>query len=311
MSLPSRRCRPFCTVALSVGGAAVFLSPPGARLLRAGGPPDVLVGRYVVAETTTPTTESGDPAGQTVDIAPRNRGYSVVWRTGAAATSGAALPNVVAGRRRTPAGGSGGGPTTRRGLALRDGDLLGVSLATGGPAYGVAVYRAEDGGRRWRGRWVTSIDGASVPGEIVFETNDGSLTGRHALRGRREGGGGFEGTVSVTARDNVAGDGGENYLLNFTVGGITVYRGLGVRRGERLVVGWSYGSPPALVVYEIGAGGKLDGRRLSLRSTEVITELLAPWAGEGTGPDGLLILPEPEPMEAGTDAAPGAGEATP
>ena len=108
-----------------------------------GGAPDQLTGRYVVAETTV---ESGDSTGQTVEIAPRNRGYSVVWRTGG--TVGAN------GRAR--------GGTTRRGLAFRDGDLLGVSLATGGPAYGVGIYRAEDGGRRWRGRSTSSASSRPI-----------------------------------------------------------------------------------------------------------------------------------------------------
>lgn len=240
-----------------------------------GAPPDPLTGRYVVAESSV---ESGDPAGQTVDIAPRNRGYSVTWRTGG--TVGAN------GRAR--------GGSTRRGLAFRDGDLLGVSLATGGPAHGVGIYKVEDGGRRWRGRWVTSIDGASAPGEIVFETANGELSGRHTLHGRREGGGSFDGTVTVTAR--AAGE--TDYSLSFTVGGVTVYRGVGVRRGDRLVVGWSFGSAPSLAVYEIGADGKLDGRRLTTRTAEAATtERLAPFAGDGTGSDGLLLLPAPAALE--------------
>ena len=247
-------------------------------------PPDPLTGRYVVAESSV---ESGDPAGQTVEIAPRNRGYSVVWRTGG--TVGAN------GRAR--------GGSTRRGLAFRDGDLIGVSLATGGPAHGVGIYKAEDGGRRWRGRWVTSIDGASAPGEIVFETGgSGTLLGRHPLHGRRDGGGSFEGSVTVTARD---GAGAENYALSFTVGGVTVYRGLGIRRGDRLVVGWSFGSAPSLAVYEVGADGKLDGRRLTTRTAEAATtERLAPFAGEGTGTDGLLLLPAPATLEEPGEAEP-------
>lgn len=225
--------------------------------------------------------ESGDPAGQTVEIAPRNRGYSFVWRTGG--TVGAN------GRAR--------GGSTRRGLAFRDGNLLGVSLATGGPAHGVGIYKPEDGGRRWRGRWVTSIDGASAPGEIVFETGSdgGTLLGRHPLHGRRDGGGSFEGAVTITRR---TGAGDKDFALSFTVGGVTVYRGLGQRFGDRLVVGWSFGSPPSLTVYEIGADGKLDGRRLTTRTAEAATtEQLAPFVGAGTGTDGLLLLPAPAALE--------------
>ena len=260
-------------------GATFGIFLVAVSLLHAG-PPDPLAGRYVVAESES-SVESGDPAGQTVDITPRNRGYSVLWRTG-----GTVGPN---GRTR--------GGSTRRGLALRDGDLLGVSLATGGPAYGVAVYRAEDGGKRWRGRWVTSIDGAAAPGEIVFETGNGELLGRHPLRGRRDGGGAFEGSVNVAAQG--AGGTGD-YLLGFTVGGATVYRGVGIRRGDRLVVGWSFGSAPSLAVYAVGPGGQLDGRRLTTRATDAGTaERLAPSSGEGTGTgaDGLLLLPAPGPLE--------------
>ena len=260
----------------------VVVLPVGAL---SAAPPDPLAGRYVVAESSV---ESGDPAGQTVDIARRNRGYSVVWRTGG--TIGAK------GRAR--------GGSTRRGLAFREGNLLGVSLATGGPAHGVGIYKSEDGGRRWRGRWVTSIDGASAPGEIVFDTpgNGGALLGRHPLHGRRDGGGSFEGAVTITKR---AGAGETDYALSFSVGGVTVYRGLGQRFGGRLVVGWSFGSAPSLAVYEIGADGKLDGRRLTTRTAEAATtEQLAPFAGEGTGADGLLLLPAPAALEEPGEAVP-------
>lgn len=251
---------------------------PGLSARRAGGARALLAGLLLVL---LPTARAVDPAGRyrispvdtgegepaaggAVTIAARRHIFVVDWQT--------------AGRRR------------QRGLALRDGeDLLGVSINTGGRAYGVAIYRRE--GNRWRGPWITSLDAGGAPGEISFDgAPGGELAGRHRLTGRRGGvSGGFEGAVTIVPK-------GEDYLLTFTVGGATVYRGLGVRRGERLVVGWSFGSSPALAVYQATTEGGLSGRSLSLgRSGELKTvgeELARAAPGEEIAPgEPILVLP--------------------
>lgn len=196
-----------------------------------------IAGRYQIV--LPPSPEGNVPRNGSVAIAARRSTYVVNWQ-----------PGNVGNRRR------------QRGLALRDGaDLLGVSVHTGGMAYGLAIYHREAGG--WRGKWITSVDGGGNVGEIRFDGAE-PLAGRHRVSGRRAGAGGFEGAVTITQS-------GENYLLTFTVGGVTVYRGLGARRGERLVVAWSFGSAPALAVYERTAGSDvLHGQRLSLRAGQQV-----------------------------------------
>jgi hypothetical protein len=192
-----------------------------------------IAGRYFIVEAFGPGGADA-PYGGTADITAR-RGTAYVFN------------------RRPEAG------KRQRGLGLREGeDLLGVSLNTGGAAYGLIVFRREDGGRRWHGRWLTSLDGGSQLGEMSFEADSAqSIAGSHTFTGRRGSTGGFAGTVTITRR-------GAGYLLNFTTsGGLALYRGLGALSGDRLLVGWSFGGSPSLAVYQIDATG-LTGQRLTL-----------------------------------------------
>jgi hypothetical protein len=200
---------------------------------------DDLAGRYFIAESVP--ADGGIPYGGTVDITAR-RSPVYVFNS-----------RLDSGKRS-------------RGLGLRDGnDLLGFSINTGGIAHGVAIYHREDNGRRWRARWISSIDGGGLVGEISFSNGEGQpLAGRHSFSGSRPRAGSFEGTVTITPR-------GEGVLLNFTAsGGIALYRGVGVLCGEdRLAVGWSFGGTPSIAVYQVNDKGGLTGRRLSLtRSRE-------------------------------------------
>ncbi len=157
---------------------------------------------------------------------------------------------------------------------LEDRELLGVSLSTGGGAYGVAVYRHAKNDPQWKGRWVTSIDGAANVGDIAFDAGS-TLVGSHALTCKRPGVGSFVGTVEITAK-------GSDYLLTFLLGHSVLYKGLGTLSGDgRLVVGWSFGSSPALAVYHYNSEGSLTGRRLTLRSNGQVTSTNERMAREG------------------------------
>ena len=235
-------------------------------------------GRYVVARPMPTPAAAATPAaspapvpeiyGGTVDVAARRHGYALAWR---------------------PAN---GGPRLH-GLGLRDGDdVLGVSLSTGGAAYGVQIFHRADEGRAWRASWITSIDGAGSVGEIEFRT-DGPLLGKHPATCRRPGAGSFEATVEITPK-------GGDYLLTFYLEHSLLYRGLGVLLdGNRLVVGWSFGSPPAVAVYRIRPDGLWTGRRVALRAgqTTVTDERLA-----REGADAARLLPA---VVAQGNAAPG------
>ena len=102
-----------------------------------------LSGRYVMA-----TSESSQEAyGGTISISARKNAYEMDWQ--------------LAGEYRS-----------LHGLGmLEDRELLGVSISTGGGAYGVAVYHHAKNDPQWKGRWVTSIDGRRQ-------------RGRHRVRGR-------------------------------------------------------------------------------------------------------------------------------
>ena len=253
-----------------------------------------LGGRYVVASSAAASAVAAPAAnstpvpetyGGTLDIAARRHGYAVTWR---------------------PANGG----SRLRGLGLRDGDdLLGVSLATGGSAYGVQIYHRADDGHEWHAPWITSIDGAASVGEITFRA-DGPLVGRHPVTCRRPGAGGFEATVDIAAR-------GDDYLLTFSVDHGVLYRGMGVLLdGNRLVVGWSFGSPPAVAVYRIGADGLFAGRRVALRSGQAVT---TPERFAREGADAARLLPAAvargnaagSPDGGGEDAPPAFGALSP
>ncbi len=200
-----------------------------------------LTGRFHILSDTDAHNDAIPAPGGTVDIDPRRSAYTVNWRF----DQGRPL----------------------RGIGLSDGtDLLGASLYTGGVAHGLAIYRRADGGRRWQGQWITSIDSASIVGVMDFDADpkQPTLAGRHHFSGHRATTGQFDGVVTITPQ-------GEDYTLAFTTsGGATLYRGIGILRGDRLVVAWSFGSSPAVAVYELGARGELNGRRLSLRSRSVV-----------------------------------------
>ena len=236
-------------------------------------------GRYVVA--VLPAAADA-PVAQatfsgTVDVTPRRgRVSTVVWQP---ATTGA---------RRV------------RGLGLSDDDgTLGVSVATGGAAYGVAIYHHVAGSHEWQGRWITSLDGGGAVGDIRFDDAEGStLVGRHRLVCRRPGSGSFEGAVSIVAR-------GDDYSLTFEGDRTVLYRGVGILLDkDRLVVGWSFGSAPSLAVYRPEPSGLFTGRRISARAGQsvAIREALA-----REGEEAMRLLPaaartDPALLRASADA---------
>jgi hypothetical protein len=151
---------------------------------------------------------------------------------------------------------SGAGRRKQRGWGLLDGDRLVVAPSTGGAAYGVAIYHHLAREHAWSGPWISSLDGGASLGKIRFEEG-AALEGRHALFCARPGAGSVSGTVEIKP----AADG---YQLTFQLGRAVYYRGVGLLLpGDRLAVGWSFGSAPALATYEIGAGGALSEHQVA------------------------------------------------
>ena len=213
-------------------------------------------GRYVMATSASAIrpdskiSSDQEVYGGTVSVSARKNAYEMDWQ--------------LAGDYRSLHG---------LGL-LEDRELLGVSISTGGGAYGIAVYRHGKNDAQWKGRWVTSIDGAANVGEITFDAGP-TLVGSHPLTCKRPGVGSFVGTVQIEAK-------GSDYLLTFLLGHAVLYKGLGVLSGDgRLVVGWSFGSTPALAVYRYNSDGLLTGRRLALRANGQVASTGERMAREG------------------------------
>jgi hypothetical protein len=215
-----------------IGRAVAILAAGLARMVPL--PAAEIGGRYATAAAETAPANAADraqPSARLVEITPRRGAYSLVYASGANARK-------------------------RRGWGLLDGDELAVSLATGGPAYGVAIYQHAPDEHAWSGPWISSLDGGTAAGRIRFEDGAG-LAGRHPLECTRPGAGSVSGTVDIKP----AGDG---FQLTFRLGRAVLYRGVGwLLPGNRLAVGWSFGSAPELAVYAVTAAGGLVEHRLA------------------------------------------------
>ncbi|WP_437580941.1 serine/threonine-protein kinase [Sorangium sp. So ce887] len=142
------------------------------------------------------------------------------------------------------------------GIALVQGQTVAVGWASGGP-YGAAAYRID--GDRLRGQWIST----DRPGRIEVETLQGSegLAGSYSIvEGPRRG------TV-VIART------GDTYAVTWTLSTGGMLKGVGLRSGDQLVVGWSPGQQVGVVSYAI-EGRQLTGRWASLGGTLAGTETL-------------------------------------
>ncbi|WP_437650570.1 protein kinase domain-containing protein [Sorangium sp. So ce362] len=142
------------------------------------------------------------------------------------------------------------------GIALVQGQTVAVGWASGGP-YGAAAYRID--GDRLRGQWIST----DRPGRIEVETLEGpeGLTGSYSIvEGLRKG------TV-VIART------GDTYAVTWTLSTGGTLKGVGLRSGDQLVVGWSPGQQVGVVSYAI-EGRQLTGRWASLGGTQAGTETL-------------------------------------
>ncbi|WP_437291323.1 serine/threonine protein kinase [Sorangium sp. So ce406] len=141
------------------------------------------------------------------------------------------------------------------GIAFVQGQTVAVGWASGGP-YGAAAYRID--GDRLRGQWIST----DRPGQIEVETLQGpeGLTGSYRIvEGPRKG------TVVIAPT-------GDTYAVTWTLSTGTL-KGVGLRSGDQLVVGWSPGQPVGVVSYAI-EGRQLAGRWATLGSTQAGTEAL-------------------------------------
>ncbi|WP_437760044.1 protein kinase domain-containing protein [Sorangium sp. So ce1389] len=142
------------------------------------------------------------------------------------------------------------------GIAFVQGQTLAVGWASGGP-YGAAAYRIDGG--RLRGQWIST----DRPGQVTAE----ELQGPEGLAGSyRIVEGGRQGTVVIAPA-------GDTYAVTWMLS-TGALKGVGIRSGDQLVVGWSPGQQVGVVSYAV-EGRQLVGRWASLGSTLAGTETLA------------------------------------
>ncbi|AUX44381.1 uncharacterized protein SOCE26_058450 [Sorangium cellulosum] len=141
------------------------------------------------------------------------------------------------------------------GIAFVQDQTLAVGWANGGQ-YGVAAYRID--GERLHGHWIST----DRPGQVQAEELQGpaGLSGSYRIaHGARQG------TVLIAPL-------GETYAVTWTLS-TGVLKGVGIRSGDQLVVGWSPGQQVGVVSYGI-QGKQLTGRWATLGGTLAGSETL-------------------------------------
>jgi hypothetical protein len=193
-----------------------------------------LSGEYAILSSSQPG--GGKPYTGQVGISKTAEAYTLQW----------AIPGMA------PYGGVG----------IEVDNVLGVGWGMQGQAYGVVVYRVQGG--NLRGTWASS----STSGRVGVEDLQGpaGLNGDYRIvRSQTPGGGTYTGTVHIAPTGNT-------YALQWTLPRET-YGGLGVRRGNLLVVGWGGRQGAGVVAYS-KAGRKLDGVWAAPGGTQLGTEVL-------------------------------------
>ncbi|WP_437300543.1 serine/threonine-protein kinase [Sorangium sp. So ce426] len=141
------------------------------------------------------------------------------------------------------------------GIAFVQGQTLAVGWASGGP-YGAAAYRIDGG--RLRGQWIAT----DRPGQVISEELEGpeGLVGSYRIVD-----GARKGTVVIVPT-------GETYAVTWALS-TGALKGVGIRSGDQLVVGWSPSQQVGVVSYAI-AGRQLAGRWGTLGGTLAGSEAL-------------------------------------
>ncbi len=132
------------------------------------------------------------------------------------------------------------------GIGFTNGKILAAGYSDGSPM-GVAIYDEE--GDKFVGAWT----GSMTKGEIGTETlqSTGAGTGVFKIiKGTNPGGAAYGGEVTMLKK-------GDLFELTWRGNG-PVTRGVGIRVGNSLVVGWTPGKSVGVVCYEV----KNDGTRL-------------------------------------------------
>ncbi len=204
------------------GRSGLFLVFCGAITALAQSPGDFarsLAGKWTITASRNPGSSASAYRG-TVDIAAKDNG-------------------VVAIRWNIPG-------SEYAGIGFTNGKILAAGYSDGSPM-GVAIY--DEDGDKFVGAWT----GSMTKGEIGFETLQSTGAGAGTfkiIRGKNPDGSAYGGEVTMLKKGDV-------FELTWRGNG-PVSRGVGIRVGNSLVVGWTPGKSVGVVCYEV----KNDGTRL-------------------------------------------------
>jgi len=149
------------------------------------------------------------------------------------------------------------------GIGFTNGQILAAGYSDGSPM-GVAIY--EEQGDKFVGAWT----GSMTKGEIGFETLQTTGVGTgifKIIRGENPDGSKYAGEVNLVKRGDV-------YELTWRGNG-AVTRGVGMRIGNSLVVGWTPGKSVGVVCYQVkNDGTRLEGIWTGLGASQLGSETL-------------------------------------
>ncbi len=149
------------------------------------------------------------------------------------------------------------------GIGFTNGRVLAAGYSDGSPM-GVAIY--EEQGDKFVGAWT----GSMTKGEIGYETLQATGAGSgifKIIRGENPDGGKYSGEVTMLKKGDV-------YELTWRGNG-PVTRGVGIRVGNSLVVGWTPGKSVGVVCYQVkNDSTRLEGVWTGLGATKLGAETL-------------------------------------
>lgn len=152
------------------------------------------------------------------------------------------------------------------GLGLADGDKL--CTGWGGKNFGVVLYKVNNDGTL-TGRWTIPGANEGEGTEAATGGKAGELEGEYSVKGSNPNGrGGYEGKLSIKKT-------GDTYQLRWTLPGTPPYKGVGLRVGDSLYVGWGTDKEPYAVIAYTFKGTSAEGLWTIANSSKTAKENLS------------------------------------
>ncbi len=177
-------------------------------------------GNYKIASATDP---DGAKYGGTVGISKIGDAYRVLWKTGG---------------------------SSYEGIGVQVDDTLAVGWGSGNGRRGVVAYRINGG--KLSGRWTMS-DMKGAVGTEELEGAPGLQGSYRIVRSTVPGASsGYSGTVNISSN-------GDTYIIEWRLASGENYKGVGIRQGDVVAVGWGLGPGSVAVASYRPKGSMLQG----------------------------------------------------